>query len=51
MSAELREHIQSLISYYDYHKADRLVETHPGFVVEDLTELLKRLELELNNEQ
>ncbi len=47
MSDELKERIQQLISYYDHHTIEAILEKHPGFVVDDFSHLLKALEKEL----
>lgn len=47
MSDTLEELSERLVSYYNYHKVDKMVENHPGFVVDDFTRLLKELEKEL----
>jgi hypothetical protein len=49
MSNELKENIQNLIHYYKHHKVDKMIETHPSFVCDDFTKLLKELEKELLN--
>jgi hypothetical protein len=49
MSAELKENIQNLIHYYSHHTVEKMVKTHPGFVVEDFTKLLSELEKELED--
>ena len=36
--------IENLISYYNFHGVERILNERPGFVVEDFTELLKMLE-------
>lgn len=47
MSNELKEHIEQLISYYNYHTIEKMVKTRPAFVVDDFTKLLESLEKEL----
>ena len=44
MSDQLKENIQNLIHYYNHHGIEQMVKTHPSFVVEDFTKLLKELE-------
>jgi len=47
MSNELKENIQNLIHYYDHHGIDKMIVSHPSFVEQDFSELLKRLEAEV----
>lgn len=47
MSDELKERIENLISYYDQHGIEEMIEKRPGFVVDDFSHLLKALEKEL----
>lgn len=35
--------IENMISYYDFHKVERIQKKHPGFVTEDFNELLAAL--------
>ena len=37
------EKIESLIRYYEIHGVERLLKKHPGFVIDDFTELLAAL--------
>lgn len=47
MSAELKENILNLISYYNYHGIDKMRETHLGFIADDFKKLLAELEKEM----
>lgn len=47
MSNELKERIENLISYYDHHGIENMIEKKPGFVADDFKHLLKALEKEM----
>ena len=46
MSNETTELIQKTISYYDNHGIEKILDSHPGFVVDDFRNLLKALKKE-----
>ena len=48
MSNELKERIENLISYYDYHGIENMIENKPGFVADDFKHLLQALVKELD---
>lgn len=50
MTKEKIEAIQALIYYYDHHKVSKLIETRPGFVVDDFSKLLDLLRTEVFND-
>ena len=55
MNNELKEKIEQLVSYYNYHSMNDFVngtdDRLRGFVVDDFTNLLKELAKELCNEK
>lgn len=50
MSKDTKEEIKNLISYYNYHKVEKMIVKRPGFVVDDFKKLLAIMEAELENE-
>lgn len=48
MSQELQERIENLISYYDQHGIEEMIEQRPGFVADDFGHLLKALAKEMD---
>lgn len=50
MNNQLKDNIINLISYYNQHKVDQMIKTHPSFVVDDFTKLLSELEKGLDND-
>lgn len=43
ISAEAAEKLENMISYYDYHGVENMIEKRPGFVAEDFGEVLNIL--------
>lgn len=47
MSETSKQTIIDLIHYYQHHKVDAMVRSHPSFVIDDFSKLLALLEKEL----
>lgn len=43
LTCEQFERLDMLVSYYDHHGIDKLFENHPGFVHDDMQEILEIL--------
>ena len=43
LSPEMQELIENMISYYDYHHIEIMINKRPEFVIDDFKELLKIL--------
>lgn len=44
ISTEAAEKLENMISYYDYHGIENMIEKRPEFVAEDFGEVLSILE-------
>ena len=51
MTTELKDNIQQLISYYNHINMEDLNKRKPGFVTDDFTKLLARLDKELAKQE
>lgn len=48
ISIEAAEKLENMISYYDYHGIENMIENKPGFVIDDFSEVLDILKTVLD---